>query len=273
VTSEEARALGQSQRRYPWLTPGELRGSSTAGNTARRSGSENIGLGARFELPNDLGRHPSINQVDTLDPASIVGEWLLVAHVNQEQIVLHEPGSFFPFSFMPDGRMSMMQMSSGQVTSVIDGVWDKPGPGQFSMGIGRSEPLLYYGEMLNRDFFYIWTFSSKNGLWLVRRPQSPSDSIRANEFVFESGQRMKFSAVRGNVIEGYIDGPTFTKIAGGYALGVLNLRWVDESSNSEGYAAFIVSDDWSQLHGVWWLDDYEAAPLGGSWLARRVDAD
>lgn len=267
LTPEQAELRRSADSRYPWPTPRELR-SNTPGDPAAGQQADPAAestLGTPFELPNDLGRHPAIQRRDTVDTGLLLGDWALVCHADSERLVLHEPGSLRLFSFNPGGQLNLLTVQDGQLQHTQSGRWEKTGPGRMQISVDNSPPLTYYCEMFGSNFFYLWTFATKNGLWLVRRPAESAPQIAAGEFQFASGETLKFTSVRGAVFNGYIDGPGRYEVTGGYYQGILSLRWVQPQSQSQGYAAFVVDRDWTQLDGAWWLDDYEAAPFGGSW--------
>jgi hypothetical protein len=256
---------------YPWTPPHRQQQAAT--DPAEGSGEPGLEAGA-VELPDDLGRHPALGSQDTLDVAQLPGDWLLVCNVDQEALRLREPNNFYLFKFAAGGTLSLLPVIDGQVSRAVPGTWEKTGPGKLLMSINNGAPLTYYCEMLGTDFFYLWTFDSKNGLWLARRPAESTPVIEGNEFAFTSGERLHLTGTKGIAYDGYIEGPTRLEVSGGYSQGVLSMHWIDRQSNSDGYAMFIVSPDWKSLHGTWWLNDYTAVPFGGTWdTAQAVAGD
>jgi hypothetical protein len=130
---------------------------------------------------------------------------------------------------------------------------------------GGGTPYTYYGQFHGHDFLFLWTFEGQNGLWLVRRPEKFSEGIQGNDFTFTSGEHLHITQASANSFTGTISGPVEMEADGGYVNGVVYLRWIDRKNNVDGYAAFVVSPDWKELHGVWWLSDFTSAPFGGSW--------
>ena len=158
----------------------------------------------------------------------------------------------------------------GQDTQFLEGYWDKPGPGQISLQMPGNPPVTLFSQLQNQNFLYMWSFEQKLGHWFVRYPAAGSDRITRNRFSTTFGD-MIFTEVGDLGFRGAVYGEYERSIGGRYIPGVISMRWEEPATSSGGYAAFIVDPGFETLTGVWWLDDYEAAPFGGPWTGTADD--
>jgi hypothetical protein len=177
------------------------------------------------------------------------------------------------FQFSANGTFNLRLVYEGEVKQTTPGTWEKSGPGVLSVSNEGNAPQTYYGEMDGRDFMFLWNFEHKNGLWFVRRPDKSTPLIQGNDFVFTNGDHLRLREVRGQSFLGTLTtGTEEMEVSGGYNQGVLNLHWIDKPNNVDGYAAFVVTPDWKDLYGIWWLNDFMSSPVGGRWATPGGEA-
>ncbi len=124
--------------------------------------------------------------------------------------------------------------------------------------------------MFGEDFFFFWSYNGSVGMWFARLPGESTPRIEHNHFSSNLGD-IHLESVNDNVFYGTAEGEYARDIAGIYTNGILLMRWEEPDTSAAGYAAFIVAPDWSELNGVWWIDDYEAAPFGGPYTAQSIE--
>ncbi|MBN2080852.1 hypothetical protein JW859_01470 [bacterium] len=213
-------------------------------------------------------RGPLLPESDTLDPELIPGRWLQVCMVSKENLALVPVGEMDMMELRPDGKGAYHVVSQGEAQT-LEGNWEKLEPGILSIGFS-GEMLPMYSELRDQDFLYIWNYEQEQGIWFVRLPQAASSEIEANLFDTTRG-RMHFQDVVSRSYSGVVEGESELNMRGFYESGILTMRWEDEQNNVGGYAAFRVEPGWQELHGYWWIDDYEAAPFGGVWDCTRAN--
>jgi hypothetical protein len=258
--------VGDSEAKYPWQMPDSpYRNAGDGPPHDDRKVDGQGAIGQEVQIPNDKGRHPALDTKDNFDPSKLAGDWVIVCHVVNERVELRGSDNFSVASFFDNGTLRLQPVVGGNAQPASNGTWEKSAPGVMLMGLDNSTPQTFYCQFSGDDFFYMWTFEHANGLWLVRKPEQAADRVMANEFTFTSGEKLHLTSVNATAITGSIEGPRPYEVHGFYSQGVMNLRWVNELDNVDGFAAFRVSPDWQTLDGVWWLNNYEAAPFGGRW--------
>jgi hypothetical protein len=270
--ADSPRLADANQAHYPWDMPGWRQESQQNPTGVAEDIPIVPATGGSVAIPNDKGRHPALDPLDTFDRSLLPGEWLIVAHVDDERVVLRSPDNFSVTKFFESGTLTLQPVIGGQLQQADNGTWEKSAPGVLLMALGTNTPQTFYCQFSGRDFLYMWTFEQANGLWLVRRPEQFAERISNNDLTFTSGERLHLTSVKGSAFDGTISGPIEYEVHGSYSQGVLNMRWIDRADNVDGFAVFRVSPDWKQLDGVWWLNNYEAAPFGGRWqTAMSID--
>lgn len=212
--------------------------------------------------PESLERGPAFSPGDTLSEADIPGRYLQVVVVREEKMSQVPLGYQDILTLEPGGHFLWKNLTDWQ-EDTAEGSWRKPGPGKLQLELGPDAPPVR-AEMFGRDFLYFWSSESKAGFWWARIPEASTDRIGFNSFSTNRGT-LKLRDVVGSSFTGTVEGPRLLRVNGNYQRGVLVLRWEEEDRSAGGYAAFIAGADWKSLQGVWWLDDYEAAPFGGQW--------
>jgi len=239
---------------HPWELPGWE--SATAPAPVETTESD-----AEIDQP---ARHgPSLPSEDTLDPALLPGQWLQICIVAEERMQLIPPGEMDIFQFGDNGQAYYQGVAEGQLGEPMSGSWYKTQPGVLTLDFGGSAD--FYGELYRGAFLYLWNYDRQIGFWYARVPTEATAGIERNRFDTSRGPLL-FTDVVGLSFSGSAGEAEEIAISTGYYFaGVLSLRWEDPQYHSSGYAMFIVSPDWQELMGTWWIDDYEAAPFGGSW--------
>jgi len=263
----DPQALAQATASHPWeleswQMPPEL-------SAVKQPALPEYDEEQQVEIPNRHG--PVLPEQDTLDPQLLPGTWLQVCYTKTERLYLVPPGEMNMIDLRPDGSGTYYAIHEYKPEQ-YEGGWSKIRPGVIEMGFGEdavSQEM--YGQLYQEDFLYLWNYDSQQGLWLVRARPDMGAAIEANHFDTSRGE-MKLTDVVGQSFQGQLLAENEIVIAGYYELGVLSMRWEDERGRLGGYAAFLVGQDWQELTGVWWIDDYQAAPFGGTWNGTRVDA-
>lgn len=243
---------------HPWEQPGWQPPQPVTGPDVPAASTQE-----QVQTPEKRG--PVLSQEDTLVEQQLTGRWLQVCTAVNETLQLAPPGQRFVLQLEPNGTASYHLDREGK-TQVVEGEWHKTQPGviSFRMGQDTAETAMY-SQLYSGQFLYMWNYDHQQGLWYVRLPEQAAARISANRFSTTRGE-LKLATVMQNQFSGTLtDSGAVTDVTGYYESGVLGLSWVDKARNSSGFAMFIVSPDWQTLSGVWWLNDYEAAPFGGDW--------
>ncbi|MCH7472273.1 hypothetical protein IIA79_04905 [bacterium] len=239
---------------HPWELPGWKPPPGLKPAATQRAKSGDV------KLPKLRG--PALPADDTLDPALLPGRWLLVCSVREEKMELMAVGEMDLVELRRDGTVAYNFITGGE-GDVKEGTWGKLEPGVVGLAIGNTEMLELYGQIFGEDFLYLWNYDFQVGHWFVRLPVEATERIEANSFRTSWGE-LKFKDVVQQSYSGTLSAESEISVGGFYESGVLSMRWEDERSNRAGFAAFRVGAGWNELQGTWWIDDYEAAPFGGS---------
>lgn len=223
---------------------------------------EGNGQSGRIELPERRG--PALAQTDTLDEALLPGRWLQVCQVSQEQLALIPPQEMDLLELASNGQAAYHLVREGKVDR-REGNWTKQAPGVLGVAIGGGTALPFYGQLYSGQFLYLWNYENLQGWWYVRLPEQGAAQLGANHFTTTRGELLLKDVVMQQFSGELRDGENVGQVTGYYINGVMTLRWEDPAHNAAGYAALLVTPDFSSLEGVWWLDDYEASPFGGAW--------
>ena len=223
----------------------------------------------RAEVDSPTLPGPAWSATDTLDPERMAGLWYPVCNVRDEIMRLTPLDQVVVLQLEPDGKVVFQAVNNGEVVNSVDGYWAKAAAGKISMGIAGNDPKVSNAEMYGDGFLYIWDYDIQIGSWYVRLPQEASQTIDANRFDTTRGE-LVFTSVVGQSYEGYCQGVNKLDLRGLYTNGILTMRWEDQQGNLGGFAAFTVDPGWQALDGVWWVDDYEAAPFGGPWTGTKL---
>lgn len=260
-------AIAQATATHPW----ELEGWQAPSELDRRipAGGEDYDVDQQVEIPTRHG--PVLPETDTLDPQLLPGAWLQICYIKEEKLGLVPPGEMNVLDLRPDG--SGIYVAYHNYEGVRhEGTWLKSRPGVVQLAFGEHGVAQdMYGQLFEEEFLYLWNYDSQEGLWLARARPDRSSTIEANHFDTTRGE-LQLTTVVAQSYQGKLLAENEVVVAGYYELGVLSMRWEDERGNLGGYAAFIVGEDWRDLTGVWWIDDYQAAPFGGGWSGTRLDA-
>ncbi len=260
----------QGTATHPWELPGYTPDSSLLPSEAESAGADQAPTGEEaIELP--AARGPALSTEDTLLEADIPGQWLQVCISAGERLNLPANADMDILDLREDHTMIWQIRQAEQETQFLEGNWAKPGPGQFSLQTTGMDAVPLYGQMFNHDFLFLWSYDQKLGHWFVRLPVSGGERITRNRFATTFGN-MIFTEVGDLGFHGVVYGEYERSIGGRYLPGVLTMRWEETQTKSAGYAAFIVDPEFNTLDGVWWLDDYEAAPFGGPWTGTADDS-
>jgi hypothetical protein len=257
----------QATASHPWELPGwtvppELSAVSPLASEPYDSVDE-------VDLPTRHG--PVLPEQDTLDPAILPGLWQQVCYVNQEKLNLIPVGGMNLMELQAGGYSAFYSVQNGE-TAMMDGNWRKSAAGVVELAFGADGvPQAMYGQLYEDDFLYLWNYENQRGLWFARARPDAAPQIGANRFDTTRGE-LFLKDVVSQSYQGTVSADNEIIVAGYYDKGVLSMRWEDERGNLGGYAAFIVSEDWQTLKGVWWIDDYQAAPFGGPWNGTKKAA-
>jgi hypothetical protein len=254
---------------HPWQLPG-YRDEFTqprAGNPQGTPASATEDDGTTQPV---TSRGPAFATEDTLDEALIPGQWLQVCTCVNEQINIPGVADIDTLELRANGTMVWQARVAGAETTYIDGNWTKSGPGQISLRTADGQPVTLYSQLYQGKFLFIWSYEQKLGHWFARMPETGSQQISRNRFRTTFGN-MIFTEVGNQGFHGVVLGEYERTIGGFYLPGVITMRWEESATNSGGYAAFLVDPTFNTLDGVWWLDDYEAAPFGGPWTGTADD--
>jgi hypothetical protein len=187
--------------------------------------------------------------------------------VREEQVSLILPGNMNLLELGSRGEGTLFVRHEGEGEQVSSG-WRKTSPGKIELEFGGGTQLPYYGELYQGLFLYVWNYDYQEGYWFVRVPDRATPRIGANRFDHTRGE-LHLTNVVAQSYEGTITGESELVVNGYYQDGVLTMRWEDSAGNQAGYAAYVADPEWQSLTGVWWIDDYEAAPFAGSWVGSR----
>jgi hypothetical protein len=250
----------RSTATYPWEPRGEQAGQAEL--QQQESPSE---VNAQVAIPAGE-RWPALSGKDTLDEMTLAGNWLRVAFMEGERIRLLEPELVDHLQLRPDNSFTLSYPSNapGGARRPIDGNWSKVGAGLIELAITGGDTLTLNAQQFRDDFLFFWSKEARQSFWYVRVQPSASQRLSRNRWKTSLGE-MRIGNVIQDRFEFEVSGPSTRTGTGYYQDGILRLRWEDEQSSAGGYGAFIASPDLSQLKGVWWIDDYEAAPFGGAW--------
>lgn len=254
----------QATASHPWDIPGWQLPPGL--NAISPLASEPYDSVDEVDIPTRHG--PALPPQDTLDPELLPGLWQQVCFVNAEKLYLIPVGAMSLMELKVNGYGTFYSFKNGEA-SMLEGSWRKSAPGVVDLAFGpEGVPQEMYGQLYENDFLYVWNYDSQRGLWFARARPDADPQIGANRFETTRGE-LFLKDVVAQSYQGILYSDNEVVVAGYYDKGVLSMRWEDERGNLGGYAAFIVSEDWQELKGVWWIDDYEAAPFGGPWNGKR----
>lgn len=248
---------------HPW----ELSGWELPSELAEVSEESSAAFSAADEVTPPALRGPAFSPTDTMDPALLPGRWLQVCQVSAEKMNLVPVGEMDLLELQPNGYATYYRVEQREAQP-LEGSWRKVEPGVLGLSFGTEQEGHFYGEMFAGSFLYIWNYDHQVGYWFARVPPEGTGTIEANSFSTSRGA-LRLADVVAQSYSGTVTGTSEVTVAGYYESGVLTMRWEDEAGSAAGFAAFIVAPDWSELAGVWWRDDYEAAPFGASWDGQR----
>ncbi|GEM_PF-2142965 len=248
---------------HPW----ELSDWELPSELAEVSDQSSVDYSAEDEVAPPTLRGPAFSPTDSLDPEMLAGRWLQICQVSAEKMNLVPVGEMDMLELQPQGYAAYYRVAQGEVLP-LEGEWRKAEPGVLGLSFGSEEEGSFYGELFAASFLYIWNYDHQVGYWFARIPPEATTTIEANSFDTSRGS-LKLADVVAQSYRGTVTGTAEVTVAGYYESGILSMRWEDEAGSVAGFAAFIVAADWSELTGVWWLDDYEAAPFGGGWDGQR----
>lgn len=261
----------QGTATHPWELPGYQPDSSLYQSEAEQVDPNQAAANVEGSLELPASRGPALSTEDTLLEADIPGQWLQICICSNEQLNLPAYTDMDMLELRENRTMTWQNRIDGQDPQYYEGYWDKPAPGQITLQMRDSDPVLLYGQMHGRDFLYLWSYKQKAGQWFVRLPVAGSQRITRNRFSTTFGD-MIFTEVGDLGFHGVVMGEYERSIGGRYMPGIIAMRWEETQTRSAGYAAFLVDPEFETLDGVWWLDDYEAAPFGGPWTGTADDS-
>lgn len=259
-TAVEARAA-EVRGTHPWDQPG-YEPIVPPMPTARREEDPQA-----VEKAPDRG--PAMPRVDTLDEKLLLGDYIQVAQVATEKMILMPVNEQDRMSLQPNGYAIWTRVVDFKETP-MDGNWSKPKPGYLQVTFGGGSMELQ-SQLYEGKFLYLWSSRNRTGFWFARIPQRAAPRILASDFDTSRGH-LHISRYVGASWEGEVSGDQPLRVSGFYNAGILTVRWEALSGSGAGYAAFVCDEDFSSLHGTWWLDDWEASPFGGGWEATRAAA-
>jgi hypothetical protein len=242
---------------HPW----ELSGANAAQQSTQNPSAANS-AGTQVEFPDQRG--PRLPAEDTLDESQLAGTWRQACFVHEEKVQLSSAENMNLMELQASGSVAYHLYMNGQ-QDVREGTWHKAKPGVLDIRIGSPTEMLFYGQLVDGQFLYLWNYDRQEGLWYARQPEKFAPRLEHNRFSTTRGD-LKLTNVVQNQYSGTLtESGTAVEVRGLYREGVLTMDWRDAQHSSNGFAVFIVSPDSISLHGYWWLDDYEAAPFGGVW--------
>jgi hypothetical protein len=256
---------------HPWELPGYSEDEIHARALPQAEGddAEQQSAGNDVQLP--VMRGPAFAAEDTLDPATIPGQWLQVCVSADEKIDIPPYAELDMLELREDGSMTWNVRSADNQSKYLEGQWAKSGPGLLSLTVTGGQPVPLNCQLFGKNFLFAWSYDQKLGHWFARLPATGAERITRNRFKTTFGN-MIFTEVGDKGFRGEVDGEYTRTIGGLYLPGVITMRWEEGATRSGGFAAFIVDADFKTLDGVWWLDDYEAAPFGGAWTGTADDS-
>lgn len=248
---------------HPW----ELSDWELPAELAEVSEHSSADYSAADEVAPPTLRGPAFSPTDSLDPGLLAGRWLQICQVSAEKMHLVPVGEMDLLELQPQGHAAYYRVEQREAQP-LEGSWRKVEPGVMGLSFGSEQEGHFFGELFAATFLYIWNYDHQIGYWFARIPPEATTTIEANSFATSRGA-LRLADVVAQSYNGTVTGASEATVAGYYESGILTMRWEDEAGNVAGFAAFIVAPDWSELTGVWWLDDYEAAPFGGGWDGQR----
>jgi hypothetical protein len=266
--------LAACQRDYPADHPATTAGAVSAWDfidleTGPRMGdSLPVTEQPEQEIEPSIELGPAFSETDTVDEELLAGVWLQFCQTRNERIDTVPVEHMDVLEIGPSGQLVWHFINEGQDNPQA-GWWEKTSPGVVAFQLGEQPGNEFRLQMFGGDFFFFWNYAGSIGMWFARLPEEASPRIEHNHFSSNLGD-FHFESVNDNVYYGTAEGEYTRDIAGIYTNGILLMRWEEPETNAAGYAAFIVAPDWSELNGVWWIDDYEAAPFGGPYTAQPI---
>jgi hypothetical protein len=242
---------------HPWELPGANAEQQSAQNQSAANSS-----GTQVVFPDQRG--PRLPAEDTLDESQLAGAWRQVCFVRREQLQLSVRGAMNLMELQAGGTVAYHLYAAGK-QDIREGTWRKVKPGVLDIRIGSPAEMLFYGQLVDGQFLYLWNYDSQEGLWFARQPDKYAAHLERNRFQTTRGDFKIANIVQDQYTGTVTEGEITIEVRGGFQEGVLTMDWRDAKNSSQGYAVFIVSPDSSSLLGYWWLDDWEAAPFGGAW--------
>lgn len=267
--SESERGISDSQATHPWQLP-----SGQQDWTRSMAGAEQareIPPDGAVDLP--LARGPQFSGTDTIDVGLLPGSWVMVGMVANERLDLRSNTAYSTLVLQRNGMFRLFIYEEGELARSLDGNWQKTEPGVITLvqtdQSGRAQPVAMYSEMFGTDFLYMWNYGDHRGYWYARQTMDePYQQIEYNRYDSNLG-KILLSNVGQQSYYGELTTPegTVWQLNGYLVDGILNMAWIDSDNNASGFAAFIVEENWDRLRGVYWKNDYEAAPFTDEWLA------
>ncbi len=251
------RQAAQVRGTHPWDSPEFKSPVPEVPLRGRPDDSEGV------EAPADRG--PTLPGEDTLLEPAILGRYLQICQVVEEKMNLIPVDQQDILNLQPNGYATWTGVKDNE-TKVDDGNWKKPRPGVMELSFGGGAVEMY-GQLYQQNFLYLWSYENRTGFWFARMPERANPGLSVNKFNTSRGF-IDISRYVGSSWEGTVTGDSNMRISGFYNGGILSMRW--ESERAGGFAAFVCSEDCTQLSGTWWIDDWEAAPFGGDWLGQAA---
>ncbi len=205
---------------------------------------------------------PPIPETD-YDPSLLSGSWFMLARSDPDGVTRAELETMPQIDFTPNGKLVFHRFVDGEDIPT-NGTWEKTSPGVMVFELGGKNADHFMFQMHGTDFFYFASGTHPQGYWYAKIPEVFTDTIMANRFQTNRGE-LHLADIVGNSFSGTVSGGTPMEFTGIYNAGVLLLNWVEPDSGNNGLAALKVAPDWSHFDGVWWINNFEAAPFGGEW--------
>lgn len=210
-------------------------------------------------------RGPALSDEDLLDPETLPGRYIQICAVGGGKISPVLITEMDIIEFYAGGRITYHSILESEDT-VLTGFWEKLGPGMIGFRIGSDTSVPLHMQQFGRNFFYYWTYEREEGHWFARIPEGYPERMVTNVLDTSQG-KMHIESVNEYQVTGTVQGEYERTIQGVYYLGMLIFRWEEEMTATGGWAVMRSSADGLSFDGVWWIDDYEAAPFGGPWTA------
>ncbi len=266
--SDSERGISDVQATHPWQLP-----SGAQDYTNVQAGADRKPIPADGQVEQRLERGPQFSGTDTLDEGLLPGSWVMVGICSNERLDLRSHKEYATMVLQQSGGLRVFDYDDGVLGTTIQGSWRKSAPGVlvFSRNDQNGVPQdsEVSAEMFGPDFLYIWSYSGRWGNWYVRQTMDePYQQIGYNRYTSDLGSIL-FTNSGQQSFYGELTTPegSVWQLNGYLVDGVLNMAWVDSRNNASGFAAFIIEDGWDRLRGVYWKNDYEAAPFTDQWLA------